>query len=802
MDLFNAPEIKLPVLRPRILDMRDFSHARISEVDLLPEWLKAKRRAPERLKEWLKAHMRHRNKQQRCHNSHQDQSESDDENSESDECSSCQKPVNEIDLVIDSKDQDPELGALERLLKEHGSLLQVEAAMKDQESALKAAQVRETRFSRDPLLKRRRLVDMSPQQLHVLVIALQNELAACNSYMKGCNMLKHPVLESAIGPHVSEEEKRVIFAEPEPSHLIDVARLHLFTRDARPESDLESSENDIDCEQFPSGTFDTKPSSQTTQGQENVAVQKQQHQSLRRQMDWLREALSEFTEDLAAMGNALAGTLQGGGLDFEKITSQDSPQSEQQCPQKVHPSSWPSVESERSTRIFLAQQQTLLEHINISVRQISRSVENDIGRLHKELVARDEIIEMQQDIELKLIKSKRETASTNIQLASLVMRTIYNVYPRLWEKLSGHSRSLTLDDLMDWEEKNNEWLKHWVAMVSHEDSVKDGMTDVEFPRIRLASSYSNVNTSNGKKRATFYGSAQQKPESVSPVGRITNQASFRVKTPVLSRVGSFSPSQQHQQHQQDEALVQSWIQKGIEKEQRSSMKTQEVFHKRMLGAIRNPPEKAVESLLNGLLKSVLDYSPILVSAPSPAELLDRLQEFSYDVCLIPNLVTQHKVGCAFGLAWAQVRMQENMREIQPLVPKASVVNKSQKESREEEQEESLNDLPQVQTRFSTDRRSKNGLLVKYWLEECSRLAFGKTHNTTIAWVKGLAQHIQSRIHSMEHRQVSTTIPPPEGKYESRNVRLGSLTTSGLSSPRRPQTARPVRTKSTREARGR
>ena len=65
----------------------------------------------------------------------------------------------------------------------------------------KKLRFREQRFATDPLLRRRRLDMLSPDMMKVLVVALQNELAAQNSIMQQCHLAQHPVFSQHIpGP--------------------------------------------------------------------------------------------------------------------------------------------------------------------------------------------------------------------------------------------------------------------------------------------------------------------------------------------------------------------------------------------------------------------------------------------------------------------------------------------------------------------------------------------------------------------------------------------------------------------------
>ncbi|GBG26483.1 Hypothetical Protein FCC1311_027042 [Hondaea fermentalgiana] len=762
LDVYATPENPLSVLVPRLLPLRNFTRLHVFNVDLVPDWLKAKKKAPEQLRLWIQDNI----------------PQHDDTRAKKSKRGKNKKFAKEEKIVTPLATENAELAALERLLKRYGSLAGAEKAMQEEEAARKAAQAREARFNLDPLLRRHRLVNMSPQQLQILVIALQNELAACRSFADKCNILRHPLLQAGLVTDLLNGEEAKVFAlDPEPAHLIDIAKLHLFTRDARSESDLplprdlrsvlgvdhldaqyifedgESDESgdeiDFDGEEPYSSNDDDREEKMETQSahsskkqlnsyeQANIIFQRRQHRSVRKQMSWLTRSLSKMQTRIANLSHALKkrqAKHRGRDSLSESTEYAGAKDQEARASDCIHPGAWPTRDFEEATIAQEARQSRALDRMQGTLSRIEERVACDVARMQRELESRDQIIEMQQDIELKLIKSKRETSATNVQLASLVMRMIYHVYPRLWGQLA-QDVNVTAADVDDWEEENNAWLQQWIALVtppSRQDDPQDEAHDSSFKSAlhRGMPSSAALGSSSSSSRApllrsmTNTGPTQDREKVRSPP--------VRANTYVFQHGGQGLKEKFASDAACSGAQQEAWMLKGAERERRVSVKAQEQLRHRVKEIVSQPSEKAVGALLDGLVRAVLQYAALLGASPSPAILLDRLQDFSYDVSIIPNLLTQHKVGCAFGLAWAKVRTLEHLEQ-------------------EATQDKSATANGNATTKLQGSRQARNTLIVRHWLEESARLAFGNETTTPVLKVAQL-QHNNLKVTEALGRQ--------------------------------------------------
>ena len=98
--------------------------------------------------------------------------------------------------TFDHPDED-EKHAINQVLSTHGSVRAFLHDVEETKRTNKKLKFREQRFAHDPLLRRRRVDMLSPSLLRVLVIALQNELAASVDLIQSCALDAHPLLLQA-----------------------------------------------------------------------------------------------------------------------------------------------------------------------------------------------------------------------------------------------------------------------------------------------------------------------------------------------------------------------------------------------------------------------------------------------------------------------------------------------------------------------------------------------------------------------------------------------------------------------------
>ena len=96
------------------------------------------------------------------------------------------------------EEQSTETEAVKEALQKHTSIAGLLEELQRMRKENKKMRFREQRFAAEPLLRRRRLDLLSPQLLKILVIALQNELAAARDLLKHCEVADHPLLRNKL----------------------------------------------------------------------------------------------------------------------------------------------------------------------------------------------------------------------------------------------------------------------------------------------------------------------------------------------------------------------------------------------------------------------------------------------------------------------------------------------------------------------------------------------------------------------------------------------------------------------------
>jgi len=299
-----------------------------------------------------------------------------------------------------------ETQALETLISKYSSLGNVLSHLESLEKEADRASRRSIRYEMNPLLKRYDLKQMSEDHTEILVDAIQSELAACYSYNEKCNLLSHPLLQ--------ETQNEVFSPIAVKSNLHEMFQLSLLKRDSRRNLDIKR-----DC----------------------VKVSKIQFIDEKSHVEEIGEIVRKCKEDMGHMKL----------IEFKN----DSPS-------KSHPAAWTS----NNSKIMIAENSTLL--LESRIRDIMNVLTQKVDKLQDEVLKQQEVIDVQRNIEMQLIKSKREIGAVNFQLASIVLRMIHHVYPSLWKRLSALSfnDSIPESEFLKWEVENNSWLKEWIEYIS------------------------------------------------------------------------------------------------------------------------------------------------------------------------------------------------------------------------------------------------------------------------------------------------------------------------------------------------
>jgi hypothetical protein len=280
-----------------------------------------------------------------------------------------------------------ENAVLEHTLISFGS---IEALAKDQkhlDRENKKLRFREQRFTQEPLLRRRRLDMLPPALLKVMVVSLQNELAAANHILDHCHVAEHPLVVDKLPP-----QNKVLQQDLQKLLASGVAETTPFRASV---ADLSDRQRDLMLDAL-----------------------REQNRSLRSQIMRLQACLQGINSSNSAVMAGPEGSPRI--MDLSRNRSRGALGS----PEPKSPSS-PNAGSPKQQR-----HKMLEERVRQSSLEIER-LQQELLKTQEDLRRSENTVLAQLEIEAKMIEDKARLARQNSQLGTFVLRVLEDSHPRL-----------------------------------------------------------------------------------------------------------------------------------------------------------------------------------------------------------------------------------------------------------------------------------------------------------------------------------------------------------------------------------
>ena len=331
--------------------------------------------------------------------------------------------VNKLTSITDPDVE--EHGAVEEMLASFGSMKNLLEELEMTRRENKKLRFREQRFAHEPLLRRRRVDLLSPSLLRVLVVALQNELAAALEVIHGCALESHPLLKSNIqGSSLSGALGR-----------------------KRDEQDLDAL-----LRSGVSGVTSVRTSVADLSERQRDIIEgglREQNRLLRQQVTRLQACLSSLPWSQVSTGSRGSPRL-GTGFSMTGDALHNRPDSDHKTEgaagdAALGQSLSSSIALEKlssSKRGVLSMTstfgstnansaiQTLKQRVQDCAVQIER-LQQELMQTQSELVRTELTVNSQLEIEAKLVEEKAKVTRLNAQLGAFVLKVLQECKPKL-----------------------------------------------------------------------------------------------------------------------------------------------------------------------------------------------------------------------------------------------------------------------------------------------------------------------------------------------------------------------------------
>ena len=400
----------------------------------------------------------------------------------------------DIDAWFNSlKNNEAEKAMLERALVSFGSIESLSMDQQHLEKENKKLRFREQRFSQMPLLRRRRLDMLPPALMKVMIVALQNELAAANSVIDTCRLAEHPLVVDKLPP-------------PNKTLMQDLQKL------------------------LASGVAETTPF------RASVADLKD------RQRDLMLDALREQNRSLRSQIMRLQACLQG--MPGSRGAVMSGPEGSPRIANNMHN----GIEKQGTQYAAGSPERTLSPNGSPKQQRFKLLEERlkqgtaEIARLQQELLKTQEdlrrsegTILSQLEIEAKMIEEKARLSRQNFQLGTFIMRVLEDSHPNLAAQiLKGRNLRGWFTVMKEGEDFDEEaWALERAGLRMHEEVEKKSVDD----RSR-SSSRAGANSDAGT--ASAHSGSNSREALLTPMqaeGK-TSTSSSRPRSAVSSKRGS------------------------------------------------------------------------------------------------------------------------------------------------------------------------------------------------------------------------------------------------------------------------
>ena len=320
--------------------------------------------------------------------------------------------------TFDNPDED-EKEAINQVLATFGSVRNFLSELEEVKRTNKKLRFREQRFAHEPLLRRRRVDMLSPSLLRVLVVALQNELAASMEVIRTCALEEHPLLQQAIPSYVDSRQLR----DQQDLDLLLESGITGVTPVRTSVADLTTRQRDL----IESGL-------------------REQNRLLRQQVMRLQSCLTSLPWAEITTGVQGSPRIGSGYNDSGHPTRSGGLSS------PSHPSphgggrrrggrgsgsesfgegmKMGSSGESRNSTVDVDPIETLKERLALCAQQIEK-LQQELMRAQSELQRTEATVNAQLDIEAKLIEEKGKVIRTNAQLGTFVMKILQECKPKL-----------------------------------------------------------------------------------------------------------------------------------------------------------------------------------------------------------------------------------------------------------------------------------------------------------------------------------------------------------------------------------
>ena len=336
--------------------------------------------------------------------------------------------ANRLTSVTDTDEEERE--AVESTLRDFGSVrtLLEELALARREN--KKLRFREQRFAHEPLLRRRRVDLLSPSLLRVLVVALQNELAAATETIRGSALESHPMLRAQFASGGGGKSSSSSASRRQDEQDLDAllrSGLTGVTSVRASVGDLGERQRDI----VEGGL-------------------REQNRLLRQQVMRLQACLSSLPWAKASKGGRgsprlgngfdMVGEALPGGEGGTAAARTNEFTTELGASMSSNISSSSALESRTNLSMTStfgntsanAAIQTLKQRVQDCAVQIER-LQQELTRTQSELVRTELTVNAQLEIEAKLVEEKAKVARTNAQMGAFVLKVLQECKPKLAE---------------------------------------------------------------------------------------------------------------------------------------------------------------------------------------------------------------------------------------------------------------------------------------------------------------------------------------------------------------------------------
>ena len=275
--------------------------------------------------------------------------------------------------------------------------------------------LREQRFAVDPLLRRRPLKELPPEFTRVLVASLQNELSALRSVLNSANCTCHPMLSSLLPEYEAAKKQNldVLFASVTPQVCDGVAP---FVQQTRRTKRRGGGANGGASSVFPPG-----PKARQIERLRHEAEVAKEHVS---RLEASLRSITKIAKDsdvVAAMGLAEREQDQERkGQEGRKDVDNGEGEGKLSSTEERHNASASRAdERERAIRVL-----TMQEH--------NSSLANQLAAAHQTIRRKEATIQGQLEIERDLVEQKRRLVVQNVQLGTLLMSSLKDLFPNVY----------------------------------------------------------------------------------------------------------------------------------------------------------------------------------------------------------------------------------------------------------------------------------------------------------------------------------------------------------------------------------